>query len=171
MKALDEFLDVAAVGVGHDPFDVHVGIDLAELPFRRHRLGQALSARRPRQKAFGAGDSIPPRNRDPQCAPSPRPRAPKHWPAPSPAPRSRESPLSIAAASACPSAPMGEKRICREYFSRFMKTYLFTGIRSAWGIPLSSVARTALCVPASCARWPSVVCFAVLTQRGRCVMS
>ncbi len=43
MKALDEFLDVAAVGVGHDSFHVHVGIDLAKLPFRRHRLGQALS--------------------------------------------------------------------------------------------------------------------------------
>src|SRR5271157_1693217 len=49
--------------------------------------------------------------------------------------------------------------------------YLSRGMRNAWGIPRSSVARTAPCAPASCARWPSVVCFAVLTQLGRCEMS
>ena len=49
--------------------------------------------------------------------------------------------------------------------------YLSKGIRNAWGIRLSSVARTAPFPMASCARWPSVVCFAVLTQLGRCAMS
>ena len=46
-----------------------------------------------------------------------------------------------------------------------------TGIRNAWGIRLSSVARTALFALASCVRWPSVVCFAVLPQLGRWEMS
>jgi hypothetical protein len=46
--------------------------------------------------------------------------------------------------------------------------HLWVGIRSAPGILLSNVARIALFALASCTRWPSVVCFAVLTQAGMC---
>ena len=65
-------------------------------------------------------------------------------------------------------SPWGE--LFRKFSDRGA-SYLSTGIRNAWGIRLSSVARTALFAPASCARWPSVVCFAVLTQLGRWEMS
>ena len=42
------------------------------------------------------------------------------------------------------------------------------GITNAPDILSSNVARIALFALASCARWPSVVCFAVLTQAGMC---
>src|SRR6266850_2993244 len=49
--------------------------------------------------------------------------------------------------------------------------HLWVGIKNAPGILSSNVARIALFALASCARWPSVVCFAVLTQAGMCETS
>ena len=49
--------------------------------------------------------------------------------------------------------------------------HFWVGIRNAPGILSSNVARIALFALASCARWPSVVCFAVLTQAGMCETS
>jgi hypothetical protein len=49
--------------------------------------------------------------------------------------------------------------------------HLCAGIRNALGILSSNVARIALFALASCTRWPSVVCLAVLTQAGMCETS
>jgi hypothetical protein len=49
--------------------------------------------------------------------------------------------------------------------------HLWVGIKNAPGILSSNVARIALFALASCVRWPSVVCFAALTQAGMCETS
>jgi hypothetical protein len=68
-----------------------------------------------------------------------------------------------------PTSPLSGGEVTDTTLSRLL--HLWVGIRNAPGILSSNVARIALFALASCARWPSVVCFAVLTQAGMCETS